>query len=62
LIFFENLFFPKLLMVILFFYDEDRACSDADTCSLSNFIEQLVTQEAFERTKAQKQGEFEDNF
>ncbi len=49
-------------MVILFFYDEDRACSDADTCSLSNFIEQLVTQEAFERTKAQKQGEFEDNF
>jgi hypothetical protein len=35
------------------FYNEDRDCSDADTCSLSNFIEQLVTQEAFEGTKTQ---------
>jgi hypothetical protein len=49
-------------MVLFFFYNEDRASSDADTCSLSNFIEQLVMQEAFEGTKAQKQGEFEDNF
>jgi hypothetical protein len=40
-------------MVLLFFYNEDRACSDADTCSLSNFIEQLVLREAFEGTKAQ---------
>jgi hypothetical protein len=49
-------------MVLLFLYNEDRACSDADTCSLSKFIEQLGTKEAFEGKKAQKQGEFEDNF
>jgi hypothetical protein len=49
-------------MVVLFLHNEDKACNDVDTCSLFNFIEQLGTKKAFERKKAQKQGEFEDNF